>query len=490
MDLAGDTVMDTMVQESAHPSGDATNPAGPTGRLAHWLSALKLEDVPERVRERAKHVTLDGITCALVGAQMPWSQRAAGIVTALESGTATLIGCGRRTSPPAAALLNGTFIQGFEIDDFHPLAPLHSSSVVLPALLACAEQRGGIGGAELLRGAIAGYEVGPRVGLALHGAQMLSRGWHSGSVFGTHAAAAAAGALLRLDPARTEDALGLAATQSAGLMAAQYEAMSKRMHHGFAARAGLYAAFLAEGGYTGIKRVFEREYGGFLSTFGEGHDPDASHVADALGERWEIERIAIKPYAAMGGLIGPIDAVLALRQRRLLRAEEVERIEVWLNHASYHHGGWTAERPLTEIGAQMNLAYAVSVAAIDGAALIGQFGESRIGQDDVWALVPKVTAHHEPEYDRRGPDGRGRSRMRVTFRDGGVEEIEIDGPRGGLRHPLGNAEIVGKYRQLTDGIVEPARRDAIERAVLGLETLGDAGELIALLAPPVGCALR
>ncbi|WP_043839401.1 MmgE/PrpD family protein [Muricoccus aerilatus] len=467
----------------------ATDPAGPTGRLATWLAELELEAVPEQVRERAKHVTLDGITCALVGAQLPWSRRAAGIVTGLESGGVTLIGHGTRTSPTAAALLNGTFVQGFELDDFHPLAPLHSASVVLPALLACAEHRGGMTGADLLRGALAGYEVGPRVGLALHGAQMLSRGWHSGAVFGTHAAAAAAGSLLRLDAARFEDALGLAATQSGGLMAAQYEAMSKRMHHGFAARAGLTAAFFAEGGYTGIKRVYEREYGGFLSTFGEGHDPDASQVAVALGERWETERIAIKPYAAMGGLIGPIDAVLALRERRPWRPEEVERIEVWLNHASYHHGGWKAERPLTEIGAQMNLAYAVSVAAIDGAALVDQFSAERMGRDDVWALIPRVEAHHDPAYDLRGPDGRGKSRMKVSFRDGQVEEIEINGPRGGLRRPLSNDEIVAKYRQLTGPIVEPARREAIERAVLGLETLGDAGALIALLGPPVGQAL-
>ena len=136
--------------------------------------------------------------------------------------------------------------------------------------------------------------------MALHGAQMLSRGWHSGSVFGTHAAAAAAGKLLGLDAARFEDALGLAATQSAGLMAAQFEADCKRMHHGFSARNGLYSALLAAGGYTGIKRVFERDYGGFLSVFGEGHAPDAGKITDGLGQRWETKRIAIKPYAAMG----------------------------------------------------------------------------------------------------------------------------------------------------------------------------------------------
>jgi aconitate decarboxylase len=154
-----------------------------------------------------------------------------------------------------------------------PAAPLHSNALVLPALLACAEEIGHVSGEQFLLGAIAGYEVGPRVGLALHGIEMLSRGWHSGSVFGTHAVAATSGVLLGLDPARFEDALGLAGTQSCGLMAAQFESMCKRMHHGLSSRNGLYSALLAAGGYTGIKRVFERDYGGFLSVFGEGAFP-------------------------------------------------------------------------------------------------------------------------------------------------------------------------------------------------------------------------
>jgi 2-methylcitrate dehydratase PrpD len=263
----------------AKPSDLPTDVDGPTGKLALWLQRLDPGAVPESVRTRAKHLILDGVACALVGAQLPWSRTAVEAVTSFEgAGAQTIIGWGRSASGPVACLLNGTFIQGFELDDFHPLGPLHSASVVVPALLACAEQVGNVDGEKLLLGAVAGFEVGPRVGMALHGAQMLSRGWHSGSVFGTHASAAAVGVLLGLDAARFEDALGLAGTQSAGLMAAQFEAMCKRMHHGFAARNGLYAALLAAKGYTGIKRVFEREYGGFLSVFGEGHSPDASKI--------------------------------------------------------------------------------------------------------------------------------------------------------------------------------------------------------------------
>jgi aconitate decarboxylase len=475
--------------KTSNPSaGTATDPTGPTGRLAHWLADFRLDAAPASARERAKALTLDGIGCAIVGAQLPWSRTAANIVRRFEGkGDRTIVGWGATTSAPGAALLNGTFIQGFELDDYHPRGPLHSASLVLPALWAAAEGETRVDGKRFLEAALAGYEVGPRVGMALHGVEMLSRGWHSGSVFGTHAAAAAVGKLFGLDGARMEDALGLAGTQSAGLMAAQYEAMSKRMHHGFAARNGLYAAVLAEGGYTGIKRVFEREYGGFLSTFGEGHDPDASQITDGLGERWEVEHIVIKPYAAMGGIHAPLDALFDVAAQRPLKAAQIARIEVDVPHAVFHHGWWVPERPLTPIGAQMNIGYALAVATLDGAALVPQFAPSRIDADDVWALLPRIEVRHEPSFDGAHGNARFRVRLAVTFTDGQRIEVERKSSRA-IESPQSNDEVAAKFRALTDGLIEPARQAAIERTVRDLENLGDVRELLALLALPVKAA--
>jgi aconitate decarboxylase len=479
-----------MIKNQESLAGAATDPEGPTGRMATWLARLSLNDVPQKVRERAKYLTLDGLACAIVGAKLPWSRTAVEVVTRLEGqGERTVIGWGLKTAAPAASLLNGTFIQGFELDDFHPVAPLHSASVVVPSLLACSEEVGGVSGAQFLKGAIAGYEVGPRVGYALHGGEMLSRGWHSGSVFGTHASAAAAGTLLELDAAKFEDALGLAGTQSCGLMAAQFESMSKRMHHGFSSRNGLYAAFLAAGGFTGIKRVFERPYGGFLSTFGEGHSPVASRISATLGKKWETENIIIKPYAVMGGLIGPLDCLFEISAQRPLQADEIESIDIDLAKTVFHHGWWVAERPLTPIGAQMNVAYALTVAILDGAALIEQFSPHRINRDDIWALLPKIVAHHNPEYDAPGARSGGRSHLRIKFRDGSSLESDRRSARS-FEKPLTNQEIVEKYRALTNGLIDQSRQTEIERKIANLEELGDVRELIDLLAAPVGSAFE
>jgi 2-methylcitrate dehydratase PrpD len=466
-----------------------TDPAGPTGMLADWVAGLRLDDVPAAVAERAKHLLLDGVGCALIGAQLPWSRVATGAVLDLEgAGDSVVIGTGRVTSAPAAAILNGTFVQGFELDDFHPVAPLHSCSLLIPALLSTVSVRPRPStGADLLLAAVAGFEVGPRVGYTLHGTQMLDRGWHSGSVFGTHAAAMASGKLRGLTAAQLEDALGLAGTQSSGLMAAQFEAMSKRMHHGLAARNGFYAAGLAAAGYTGIKRVFEREYGGFLSVFGEGHHPDASLLTAQLGERWETTIIMVKSYAAMGGLHGAVDA--ARRLRHSLAGQPIAQVDITVGETVYKHGWWSPQRPLTPIGAQMNIAYATAAALLDGNVLPEQFTAQRLDADDIWSLIGKTAVHLDESLATAPITEKFRTDVTVTTSDGAQRHARVDRPHGAPDDPVTNDELVTKFHALADRVTTPQRATAIERAVLGLDTLDDVGNLIDLLAAPVRGAL-
>jgi 2-methylcitrate dehydratase PrpD len=467
----------------------STDPDGPTGRLATWIANLTLDRVPQNVVDRAKHLLLDGLGCALVGAQLPWSRVATDAVLGLEGpGDTVVIGTGHNTGAPAAAVLNGTFIQGFELDDFHPIAPLHSCSLLIPALLSTVSVRPqATTGAEFLLGAIAGFEVGPRVGYTLHGTQMLDRGWHSGSVFGTHAAAMASGKLRGLPPAQLEDALGLAGTQSAGLMAAQYEAMSKRMHHGLAARNGFYAAGLAAAGYTGIKRVFEREYGGFLSVFGEGHDPDASLLTAQLGQRWETSTIVVKCYAAMGGLLAAIDAARKLRNS--VAPVDISKIDISVGETVYKHGWWTPERPLTAIGAQMNIGYATAAALLDGNVLPEQFTPARLDSDDIWSLIAATSVHLDESLAHADISQWFRTDVAVTTRDGAVHHARVVQPHGAPTDPVTNDELVAKFHSLADRVTSRTRADAIERAVVGMDELADTNYLINLLADPVAGAL-
>ena len=212
----------------------AAHPNGITRHLCLWALNLQLSEVPEDVQRRARLIILDGVGCGLVGAHLPWSESAAHAIFEIEPpGPCSLIGWQKTLSAPTAALLNSTFVQAFELDDWHASAPLHSAALLLPALLAAAEHvkavdDRAISGESLLLAFIIGLEIGPRIGLGLGGADMLSRGWHSGAVFGGPAVAIAASRLLKLSPQQTDWAVGTACTQAGGLMAAQFGSMTKR----------------------------------------------------------------------------------------------------------------------------------------------------------------------------------------------------------------------------------------------------------------------
>ncbi len=224
--------------------------------------------------------------------------------------------------------------------------------------------------------------------------------------------------------------------------------------------------------------------GASFPTFGEGHDPDASQITKALGERWETMNIQVKPYAAMAALHAPLDTLFDLSQHRNLRPEDILHIEVDMADAAFQHSWWHLERPLTSIAAQMNVAYALAVAIIDGTASLHQFSPQRISQDDVWELIPKITAHHDPDFDTGGPTARGSTRIRIFFTDGTHLEGFRSFPKI-ITHPLANEQIATKFRTLTYTILDPTRQAAIEAPVLQLETLPDLTTLCHLLAPPV-----
>ena len=191
----------------------------------------------------------------------------------------------------------------------------------------------------------------------------------------------------------------------------------------------------------------------------------------------------MKSYAAMGALHAPLDALFDIAAEPPLRVEEIAGIDIDLPDAAYHHGWWEVKRPLDPIGAQMNVAYALAVAVLDGAAMIRQFAPERIVQDDVWALIPKIRARHDPEFNKKGPAGRGAVRLRVRFTDGTVIEKFLGLPHG-VASPLSGDQVVAKFRTLTDAVVETSRARQIEGMVLDLENLKDVTELVDLLAPP------
>ena len=394
----------------------------------------------------------------------------------------------------ASALLNSAFIQACELDDFHSVAPLHSASISLPALLAAVEVEASrptdartVDGASFLLAWLVGLEVGPRAGMALNGGEVLAMGWHCGPIFGHPAASAAASKLFGLDSSTTEEAIGMACTQACGLMAAQYEGMIKRMQHGFATRNGLFGALLARSGYRGIKKVFERPYGGYLSMFTMGSEQkpryQEAEVVKELGTYWHTNVYRTKLYACVGGAHGLIEAIANLQAKHPKRMDDLStltHVSIRMSKPVFAHCGWPAtERPMTATGSQMNCAYIAAVQLMERSVLLAQFATRALDSDDVWRLVPLISCEHDPDFDT--PERGCGAHVRMQFADGEVLEEVVDRPRG-FDPPLTNEEIRGKWRKLAGSVVDGERMEEIEKAVLGLEGLEDMGRLIGLLA--------
>jgi aconitate decarboxylase len=325
--------------------------------------------------------------------------------------------------------------------------------------------------------------------MAMGGLKMISHGWHSGSVAGPLSAAAASGKLYQLDTAQMHDAFGIAATQASGLMSAQYGAMVKRMHHGFASRAGLLGAALAARGFTGIEDVVERDYGGLITTFMPGEPHTGDELVDGWSERWEIERIAVKPYATMGGIHPAIDAALELRKTPGFDVHSIRHIEVRSSLPHFRHAGWKLTRPAEVIGAQMNMAYGVVVALLDGDALVRQFTPTRIDSDDIWELLELAEVVHDPALDeaglRRGGAGYFGARVILTMSDGSVLDNFTPCARGAEERALTNAEIESKFLELAGAVIDPTVAGHIKDLVLGIENI-EVSELTAVLQTTAG----
>lgn len=460
---------------------EATTDNPYTRGIAEFVSNLRYEAIPEEVRSRIKLLMLDSLGCALYGADLEWCRILQDKLGALDATRDCAVwGTDRKLSAPHAALVNGTAVQGFELDDVHRAGVLHVGAVVLPALIPVTELKPGMSGREFLTAAVAGYEIGPRVGLCM-GPEHIAQGWHSGATLGVFSAAAGAARGLRLDPEKTVHALGIAGTQAAGLMAAQFGAMVKRMHAGRSSQSGLYGALLAEAGFTGIVNVLESEYGGFCTTFSRSTDRfNLKELTAGLGETWQTMGVALKFYACVGTNHTTLDALRDLQKERPFGAGDVKKIAIHGSQVTVNHVGWKYV-PQGLTSAQLNLPYCVATWLLEGDCFVDQFTEDKVADPARMALAEKVEVVHDPEITARGAKLRHLVHVEVHLKDGTTLKRTVEAARGSEKKFASDAEIVEKYEKLAAKALPRARVGRLRDAMLGLEKLKDASELARLM---------
>jgi 2-methylcitrate dehydratase PrpD len=452
-----------------------------TRRMAEFVAGLTYDQIPEQVRTRIKLLMLDALGCAVYGADLDWSRILLRTLQATDTSSSCAVwGTGARLSAPHAALVNGALVQSFELDDVHRQGVLHVGAVTMPGLLAVAEIRPGLSGKALLTAAVAGYEIGPRVGICM-GPEHIGQGWHSGATLGVFSAAAGAAAALRLSADQTVHALGIAGTQASGLMATQYGAMVKRMHAGRAAQSGLYGALLAEGGYTGIENVFESDYGGFCTTFSRSSDRfDRAALVDGLGQRFETLRVALKFYSCVGSSHTTLDAICAMQARHPFGADAVDRIVVHGSQATVDHVGWPY-RPQGLTSAQLNLPFCAATLLLEGDAFVDQFTEASVTDPRRVALAGRVDVRHDPSITVKGGKFRHMVRAEVYLKDGTRLDETVEAARGSEDKFASEADVVAKFKKLVRHKLPEAQVQRLVDRMLALDSVPDSREIVSSL---------
>ena len=452
-----------------------------TRGIARFVSALDYRRIPPEVIGRIKLLMLDSLGCALYAADRQWScilQERLGLLDTTRA--CTVWGTRLKLSAPHAALLNGTQIQGFELDDVHRRARMHIGASVIPALFAIAETFPGMNGRDFLVAAVAGYEVGPRVAMCMGGAHA-DQGWHSTATLGVFAAAAAAARAMKLDVDKTVHALGIAGTQASGLLAAQYGAMVKRMHTGRASQSGLYGALLADAGFTGIANIFESEYGGFCTTFSRSTDNFKLDELNAgFGSTWHTMEVALKFYSCVASSHTALDAIHDMRRERPFKAGEIRKIVVHASKVTMEHAGWPYV-PQGLTSAQMNLSYCVATFLLEGDCSVDQFTEDKVADPARMALAAKVEVQHDPAITEKGPRFRHMTHVEAHFLDGTVMKRTVEAARGNENAFAPDADIVSKFQKLGSHTLPLPQVEQLRDAMLTLDEISDVAAVVRLL---------
>jgi len=259
--------------------------------------------------------------------------------------------------------------------------------------------------------------------------------------------------------------------------------MVKRMHSGKSAESGLYAALLAERGFTGIIDIFEAEYGGFCTTFSGGRDNfDRERLIRGLGESYELMRVSLKFYSCVASNHTTLDAIRNMQARRPFGADEVERIVVRGSKATVEHVGWKY-RPEGVTSAQLNLAYCVATWLIEGACFVDQFSEALIDDPARMALADRVECLEDVAISEEGPNMRHKVHVEVRLKDGTVLTETVEKARGSEDHFGTDDAIAEKFQLLATKVLAPEQATRLADAVLHLDDVADASEIARLLVP-------
>jgi 2-methylcitrate dehydratase PrpD len=432
--------------------------------LATFAANLQIDAIPNDVILRAEDLLVDWFGSAIAGkGSRPvetitqFAQNMGGFNTA-NPGPAEVLITRSSSSPFLAAMANAAASHVAEQDDVHNGSVFHPATVVFPPALACA-QAIGASGKELLVAAIAGYEVGIRVG------EFLGRShykvFHTTGTAGTIAAAATVGRLLKLSPEQMLHAFGSAGTQSAGLWEFLRDAAdSKQLHTAHAASTGLMSAYIAQSGFTGAQHILEGKQG---LAAGMSSDADPSKLVDRLGTRWTLAETSFKYHASCRHTHPAADALLQVMLANNLKPSDIAQVETLVHQGAIDVLGPVTD-PATVHQSKFSMGTVLALIAHYQFAGLQEF-DDHFHDDAICLFRDRVSMTLDPEVDSAYPQ-RWIGKVKVHLNNGQILAGRVDEPKGDPGNTLSRAEITDKAMRLAafSGGATPAEmQHAIDR---------------------------
>jgi 2-methylcitrate dehydratase PrpD len=444
--------------------------------LSAYMAGARHRELPGAILDATKHHVLDTLAAMISGTQIG-PGRAALAFARTHEGAPVVTVAGSRTlaAPMDAALLNGVLAHSDETDDSHEESQSHPGCAVVPAALAMGEWLR-ISGAHFLRAVALGYDIGPRLTMALGGVAFRDstrRSTHS--IAGTFGAAAAAGCVASLDAQRMRWLLDYASQEASG-----YAVWGRDTDHiekgfvfaGMPARNGVTAAMLVRSGFTGVDDVFAGPDNYFQVNAPVGAP---GRLIEALGERYEVARTDIKKWTVGTPIQAPLDAMVALRTRHPFDANDARSVVVRLAPTS---GAIVDNRDIPDICLQHMIAVMLIDRTVSFAAA---HDTNRMADPAVRRQRAKVQYVPDPELAPLLPVRV--AVVEVTLTDGTRITERVDAVRGTVRNPMTREEVVDKARDLIAPVLGMATTRRLITATLALESITDVRTLSSLVRP-------
>ena len=430
--------------------------------------------VPPEASARAATAVKDTIGVMLAGVGEPAARIAQAMASEDGVGTCRVLGTSLQTSPELAALANGVSAHSLDYDDMCFVSLAHPSCALVPAILATGELVHARSSA-LLDAYVIGFELECRLGNVMNPRHYHQRGWHCTSSIGTVGAAAAAARMLGLGVQATQHALGIAASSACGLKE-NIGSMVKPLHAGMAARNGVMAARLAQRGFTASPHAIDGPQGYLVAMDSERDSLDAA-VGD-LGIRWEIlhSGVTVKLYPSCAATHPPLDALIAMKRREQITADQVRAIDVEVDSMTPRL--LIHPDPVTGLEAKFSMPFCAAAAIVYDRIGIDTFDVDHIRNPTVQALMKHVTLRANEEFDKGAP--LARARVSVYLREERVVSQAVDGARG---YPgrLTNEELATKFAGCATRTLSESAANAAWAALISLDAITDVRELTRLL---------